>query len=175
MKLVDEAVVLVVHAGAIDETKAARRKASPESRGVYAGLMPKWYLRYKPRSGWLPKHMRVRWRHPLAFLNTSIVVPKALLQDRRACPLFFDPFFQQAAAGGRNSPAAACTAFQFQLQPMAVFSGSGAKLWSSPAVLPRNLRIHRGESRASPLPADIGLPEPLDEVRRLLCVHTRIT
>lgn len=60
MKLVDESVVLVVRAGAIDETKAARRKASPESGGDYAGLVPKWHLRYKPRSGWLPcVHTRI--------------------------------------------------------------------------------------------------------------------
>ncbi len=39
MKLMDEAVALVVHAGTIDATKAARRKVFPESGGTNAGLL----------------------------------------------------------------------------------------------------------------------------------------
>ena len=83
MKLVDEAVAPVVHAGTIDETKAARRKASPESGGAYPGLTSKWCL-------WTyDKRTRVRWRQPPAFPNTSPVLPKALLQGGYACLLFY--------------------------------------------------------------------------------------
>jgi len=82
MKLVDEAVAPVVHVRTVDETKAARRKAFPESGGAYPGLSSKRCLGAcnKPLSGRLPKRRHVRWRHPLAFLNTSPVLPKALLQ-----------------------------------------------------------------------------------------------
>ncbi len=90
-------------------------------------------------------------------------------------PLVFDPFFSASCCRRREFPPCcrADPAFQFQLQPIAAFSDSGAKWRSSPAVLPRSLRVHRGEIRASPLPTDLGLPELL-EVRGLLRVHTRI-
>lgn len=85
MKLVDEAVAPVVHAGTIDETKVARRKASPESGGAYPGLTSKWCL-------WTyDKRTRVRWRQASAFLYASLILPKPLLQDRRACLL---PYFR---------------------------------------------------------------------------------
>ena len=91
MKLVDETVAPVVHAGTVDETKAARRKTFPESGGAYPGLTSKRCLGAcnKPLSGRLPKRRHVPWRHTPAFLNTSLVLPKALLQDRRACLLLY--------------------------------------------------------------------------------------
>lgn len=91
MKLSDEDVAALARAIGIDAQEIARRKAFPESREACAGLTSKWCLGTcnKPRSGWLSKHRHVRWRHPPAFLNTSLVLPKALLQGGHACPLFY--------------------------------------------------------------------------------------
>ena len=91
-------------------------------------------------------------------------------------PVVFYPFFSASRCRRKKfPPPSAAGPIPISITADSRFSDSGAKWWSSPAVLPRSLRVHRGEIRASPLPTDLGLPELLlEEVRELLRVHTRI-